>query len=79
MEKLVKGLSIFFSFILFFSVIAFSCCDYDDHILDNKVFLIQDTYKVFLNDRILYSVFIQIDPIISFILTHAIFVRGPPV
>jgi len=79
MEKLIKGLSIFFTLIFFVSILAFTFCDNNDRILENKVFLIQDTYQVILNHRILSSVFIQIDPITSFISTHAVLVRAPPV
>ena len=79
MENLLKRLAIFFSFILFVSILAFSFCNYNDHILDNEVFLTQDTHQVFLNGRILSTFFIETDAIISFILANAIIVRGPPV
>lgn len=79
MEKLIKRLSIFFTLIFFVSILAFTCCDNNDRILDNEISLTQDTYQVFFNDRIISTVSIDIDPITSFISTHAVLVRAPPV
>jgi hypothetical protein len=89
MEKSLKQLSIFFIFIFFISILGVIYHHHEDGILhddclvcstiaNNTAFLTQDTYQVFSNDSIIYTVFIDKDLITPCTLTRTIYARAPP-
>ncbi len=81
MEKLIKRLSIFFIFIFFISILAITFHHHEDGmfhddcficslIVNNRNYLTTDTFEVFSNDYVIYTVSIYKDSITPCTLTQ---------
>ena len=78
MEKLPNWLLIFFIPFFIFATLGYIYLDCKDVAPCDDAFLSRKTDQLFLNYSLISTVFLQLNPITSFILTDKNSVRAPP-